>query len=211
MSRQQQATSPSSQPNDFKQEGVIYGVGSFVLGYVILYLTRGDQLLSDFTRGFTQTGPSLDELSQMGGTLPEKWQLTGQFYYVGHNADLSIQAQAAGQSFTQTLSVDFFGGQNTMMWIAPVVALLVGGFLLARQYDFQGTGESARCGAHVVAGYLPMAALGVFLFQWQTTIQSSLANASLTMRPDLMTSLLFAGVVYPVVLGAIGGAIAHET
>lgn len=206
----QQLETTRAQPADFKQEGVVYGVASFVLGYFILYLTEGDQLMSDFTQGFTQAGPSLSELSQMGGSLPEKWQLTGQFYYVGHNADLSIKASAAGQSFTQTLSVNFFGGQNTMMWIAPIVALVVGGFLLARQYDFQSTGESAKCGAHVVAGYLPMAALGVFLFQWQTTIESSLMNASLTMQPHLMTSLLFAGVVYPVVLGAVGGALAHE-
>jgi hypothetical protein len=200
----------NGQPDDLTRQGVLYGVASFVAGYVILFVLRGDQLLSDFTQGFTSTGPSLSELSQMGGSLPEKWQLTGQFYYVGHNADISLRVAASGQEFTQTIGVGFFGGQNTIMWIAPIVALVGGGFLLARQYDFASSGAAAKAGARVTAGYLPAAAIGIFAFQWTTSVESSFTAVSLTMQPDLTTSLIFAGVVYPVVLGAVGGALSHE-
>lgn len=199
-----------TQPRNGTKNGVFYGIASFIAGYAMLFVLKGDELLNEFTQGFTSAGPSLGELSQVGGSLPEKWQLTGQFYYVGHNADLSIRAAAAGQEFSQTLAVDFFGGNNTIMWIAPIIALVGGGFLLARRYDFASASDAAKYGARITAGYLPVAVIGIFLFRWETTIDGGIASASMSMQPDLMTSILFVGIVYPVVLGAVGGALSHE-
>jgi hypothetical protein len=50
----------------------------------------------------------------------------------------------------------------------------------------------------VVAGYLPLAVVGVFAF----TVSIESASAA----PDLAPAVLLAGVVYPLVFGTLGGA-----
>jgi len=64
-------------------------------------------------------------------------------------------------------------------------------------------GEAASCvirprGGEDGAGYLPLAAIGAFLFRH--------AVREATIAPDLVTALLLAGAVYPAASGAVGGA-----
>jgi hypothetical protein len=57
--------------------------------------------------------------------------------------------------------------------------------------------DAAVAGAAVAVGYGVLSLLGAFLF------------ATSNVSPDPVTSVLLAGVLYPVVLGAVGGVAAR--
>jgi hypothetical protein len=80
------------------------------------------------------------------------------------------------------------------------VLLLVAGLLLARVAGADTPADGAGAGAGVVVGYLPPALAGAIVFSHGGSI-----------APDLVTAVLLAGVVYPVVLGGVGGALAGVT
>ena len=59
--------------------------------------------------------------------------------------------------------------------------------------------SAARNGAAVMLGYLPLSVIGAVLF--------AVSVGDATAGPDLVTAVLLAGMVYPLVFGAVGGLV----
>jgi len=146
-------------------------------------------------------------------------KVVGWVFYAAHTVELRLTGAAGDSAATGTVNVFEWGSQLTaltsavpeVLYLAVPVVVLVGsaGALVRRVPDARDrTGTAAAVGASVVVGYLPLAALGQVLVSHTETGFGG--ATSLTVGPDLLPSLLVAGVVYPVVCGAVGGALAQQ-
>ena len=124
-------------------------------------------------------------------------------FYGGHFVSV---ATSDGVSINFAFDVASQGG----LYVVLVVVLLV-----ASGYDAATAAgvnprpsERALAGASIVAGYLPPAVAGAFVFEWSTT--GGFGGDPVTFSLPLATSALLAGVAFPVALGGIGGLVASR-
>lgn len=82
--------------------------------------------------------------------------------------------------------------------LVPVVTLVCAGAILAwqRQSAMDAPLQSAKAGAHVVAGYCPLVVVGAVALRH---------DHAYTIGPYLGEAVLYAGVAYPLVFGGVGG------
>jgi hypothetical protein len=83
---------------------------------------------------------------------------------------------------------------------APPLALAAAGSAAAVRAPIASIGRAGAAGALVVVGYLPIVVAGAVVF--------SIAAPSAFLEVPVVTAVVLAGVVYPVVFGALGGTIA---
>jgi len=84
-----------------------------------------------------------------------------------------------------------------------VSGVLIGaGYLLTSRVSTPGSSVADRmeAGMTIAVGYLPLAFFGGFLFEDETMLGSS--NS---VSPDIFAGVLIAGLLFPLVFGAIGG------
>ncbi|MFB6103788.1 MAG: hypothetical protein ABEJ57_01700 [Halobacteriaceae archaeon] len=186
------------------EETVVSGVGSFVLGYVALYVLRGDQIMRNFWRGFRATGATRSQLQELGVQVPEQWKVVGMVYHSVHNADYRFTLVTESGEVSRTLGRPFLSGK-WLPWLIPMAALVVGGYALARRLDIRSPEAAAKAGAGIVAGYAPAAILTVWVFSWTETTTRLGQTSTMTLGPDLVSTAVFVGVLYPVVFGGLGG------
>lgn len=165
--------------------GIAGGIGAYIASYVVLFLF----LLAE------------------GGELLEQqaWKAAGWVFYGAHNVDvtISIMGQSQSQNVLQTAAGNT-AIPTIIYYLVPVIVLVAVGYVVATQARIgDDVAAGAAAGATITIGYLILAILGTFLF----AIGQGGASAS----PDLMMSILLAGLAYPIVFGAVGGAIAGAT
>ncbi|MFC3478788.1 hypothetical protein [Halobacterium litoreum] len=117
----------------------------------------------------------------------------GATFYGAHNVDIG----------TSMLSLNFLQAATSqesaleILWAVPPIVLAFAGYTFANTRAGQSVGsepmDGAKAGALVAVGYLVLAVVGTFVF--------TEGNAS----PKLGDSVIFMGVLYPVVFGGIGG------
>ncbi|MFW6265517.1 MAG: hypothetical protein ACOC2A_01950, partial [Halanaeroarchaeum sp.] len=96
----------------------------------------------------------------------------------------------------------FIGGQDgftTLLYVVPPALLLAGGLALARHRRAATPIDGARFGLAVIPGYLVLSVAGAFVFE-VTTLGASGA-------PDLLSAVVLAGILYPLVFASAGGAL----
>ena len=165
--------------------GAVVGTISFLLGYLFTWILAGTKIGSLFV-----TGP-------FGGGVPD-WKATLWVFYDSH--------------FVGTRTPEVFGPGGGLwgggdlidtvsllglefLYVVPVVVLLVGGVVVAMLVGVNGPREGAIAGTAVAVGYLALVVAGLF-----PATQGGVA-------PSPLRAIVVAGVVYPIGLGAIGGAI----
>lgn len=168
--------------------GAGVGAGAYLLGYLLIYLATSGSMEERLT-GFN----FLAEL--FGGQTVAVWQGVGWLFYNAHFVATRSTGGLGG-----TRSINFIAESDepgaVLLYLVPIVLLVVAGLLVARWDGAQETADAATAGVTVVFGYLPLAILGRFLFQYDGSV-----------APDIVTAVLLAGAVYPLVFGALGGAI----
>lgn len=171
--------------------GVAAGVGAYLLGYFVVYLVTASTIRNSVAAGV------LEFLTGEPGT----WKLVGWVLYSAHFVDVLVPGLLGGSNAVSLIDA----AEAIPGWLraVPVVLLVGAGVALALGDRTSTVGAGARAGAAVVLGYLPLAAVGAFVF----TIRVGEATA----RPDLVPAVGVAGVVYPLVFGALGGALAAVT
>ena len=159
--------------------GAIFGVASFLVGYVTTLVVAA-------------VGEDLDDLIEEAGWL----------YYNAQFADIEL----GGGEFGEFFGIDFDQEVNLITdngldvpsivyHLIPILVLTAAGFVLARRVGAREPPEGALAGAALVVGTVVMALLGTFLFEAQDT------------SPVLVEGLLLVGVIFPGVFGAIGGVL----
>ena len=164
--------------------GAAAGAAAWVLGYLCTYLiTSSDIQNSLFGRVL--------EAAEIG-----VWQVVGWVFFNAHFVDTVVDLPVVGGA------TSFVGGENgftILLYVVPPLLLLAAGLAVGRYAGADDAASAAVGGASLVIGYGLLSIVGVFLFPTE--------NVS----PDPVTGVLLAGVVYPVVLGAVGAAIAGAT
>ncbi|MFB6353439.1 MAG: hypothetical protein ABEJ92_05080 [Halobacteriales archaeon] len=92
-------------------------------------------------------------------------------------------------------------GTVALLYVLVPVLLVLAGAATAWLVDAVDTAEAAVAGATVAVGYFVLAAVGTVLFA------HGIGDTGTSIAPDPVTGSLLAGVVYPVVFGAVGGAL----
>ncbi|QKY19401.1 transporter [Halolamina sp. CBA1230] len=161
------------------------GIGAYLLGYLITYVWQSGSV-AERLQGYNL----ITEL--LGGEPIAVWQGVGWLFYNAHF--VSVRIDAFGGTQSQNFIAGSDGGSLALLYAIPIVLLLAAGLLTARVADAAEPAEGAIAGAAIAIGYAPLAVIGRFLFSYEGAA-----------APDLVTAILLAGLVYPLVLGAIGG------
>ncbi|WP_144049550.1 transporter [Halorubrum salipaludis] len=170
--------------------GAAAGAVAYVLGYLVVYVTQGDRI----EEGLSGINFFAD---LFGGDPISTWQAAGWMFYNAHFVDVNAPSLIGGaQSGNLITQAD--GGSLSLLFVLPPLLLIVAGLVAGRTAGASDPADGAQAGAFVLAGYLPLAVIGAFLFRY------SVGDG--TVAPDLVTAVLLAGAVYPAVFGAIGGA-----
>jgi len=178
--------------------GLIGGVLAYALGYGTIAIAKSDAIES--------AAGLFGLLSQFGGEIdyPAGWKLAGWMFYRAHNVDVLIDNSG-------TDSANPIPFTETVFWepwflAVPVIALLLVGAVLAYVTATRSAMTGALAGVSVVLGYGLAAIAGVVVTGWSVSSEGVLRFEA-SAGPDLLTAVLLAGIAYPLVLGAIGGAI----
>lgn len=173
--------------------GAAGGVAAYVFGYLVAYVTQRERI-DDELAAFNFVA------DLFGGDPIPSWQAVGWVFYNAHFVATEVPSLAGGARVENFIaSAD--DGSLTFLYAVPVVLLLAAGFAASSLADAETPVDGASVGALVVAGYLPLAVVGAFAFRY--------AVGEGTIAPDPVTAVLLAGVVYPAVFGAVGGAVAE--
>jgi len=139
------------------------------------------------------------------------WKGAGWYFYSAHVVDLVISTEAGGVSGTGTQNLIGNADDATvqLLYLAPPLLLGTGGAVLARTLGAAAEPEEgAKAGALVVAGYLPLACIGALLTEHTETTSVLGAEISATWTVELVPAVLLAGLLYPLLFGALGGVAA---
>lgn len=90
-----------------------------------------------------------------------------------------------------------FGHPAFLLYFVPVLLLIYGGYFLAAKSASQEKTGASLAGTSLLIGYFPLVVVGTQVFSW--------VEPSRHLEPVFLDSLVFAGILYPVVFGAIGG------
>lgn len=165
--------------------GGLVGLAAWLLGYLVTFLLHAGSIRDAF---------ATDVVEFLAGD-PVTWKLVGWLYFNAHFVATSIPG-LFGDSTTNFLS----GAEDVtllVLYVVPPLVLLVAGAAVAR--GVSDPTEGAKTGAALALGYFVASAVGAFL------VRISVADA--VAGPSLVTAILLAGVLYPLVFGAIGGVV----
>lgn len=166
--------------------GLAGGIAAWVVGFLVVYLLTASEIENSLGSGV------LEALTNENVT----WKLVGWIFYNAHNVTIKIPG-----FFGQTAQNFVVGSEETALTallVLPPLLLAVAGAAAAWNTAAAPT-AAARNGAAVVLGYLPLSVVGAVLF--------SVSVGDATAGPNLVTAVLLAGAVYPLVFGAIGGLV----
>lgn len=173
--------------------GVAAGTLTFALGYVLTYLLQSGSVRESL-RGYNAV------IEFFGGDPIPAWKAVGWLFYNAHYVAVTFPALGGGR-VSRNLLAD--GNAPVALYLLPPLLLAGAGFVLARVAGDTEPGPGARSGASVTLGYLAFAVLGLVAFQYSA--------GDATVHPEYALGVLLAGLVYPLVFGALGGALGAAT
>lgn len=162
--------------------GAAAGVVAWLLSYLFTYLITSSEIKNSILAQFSE--------------IPT-WKIVGWVFYNAHFVATDFQV---GFLSGTTNAIGGEDGFTPLLWVIPPLLLLIAGLAVGR-YTGQ-TGDTARAavaGVTPVIGYGVLSVVGVFLF------------ATENVKNDPVTGILLAGLLYPIVFGAVGAAIASAT
>ncbi|MFB6295356.1 MAG: transporter [Halobacteriales archaeon] len=166
--------------------GAVAGVAAYALGYLVAYVTEAGSIEEQL-----QVFNVVTEL--LGGDPIPAWQAVGWLFYNAHFVETSIPA------FAGTRTINLLAEGSAAFYLLPPALLVGAGVAVATLADIEEPAPGGAAGALVTLGYLPLAAVGIAVFSY------SVGDG--TIAPDAITAIGVAGIVYPAVFGAVGGAI----
>ena len=172
--------------------GAVVGVGAWILGYVLLFVVVGPEVQDSVAQRFIEAVEG----------EPATYQMVGWVFYNAHFVDTVIVGiPGFGDQTANAISAD--DGFSQLLYLVPVGLLVTAGLGLARSQAVSEVRDGLLVGATVLPGYLLLSALGLVLFE--------VAIGPATGRPAQLEAIVLAGIVYPLVFGALGGVLGAVT
>ncbi|WP_396611878.1 transporter [Haloferax sp. S1W] len=167
--------------------GAVAGFGAALLGYLVTYVATSSTI---------ENSTASQILEALGSDI-STWKVVGWVFLNAHGVSTTFPGL-----FGTTSSVNLIEGVEAfspVLYAVPVIALLVAGVVAAVASGASAAKSGAIAGGGTVLGYLPVALAGLALF--------AVTIGDATARPDPVTTVLLAGLVYPAVLGIVGGVV----
>lgn len=168
-------------------------IASYILTAVVVLARIENSELGDISDSVGDGGSGID--------------FVGWVFFNGHFVDTFVDADFLG--FGGSTTVSFIGGDGftVLLYLVPMALLVGAGLAVGRSNGVTETVDGAVAGVSVLPPYLVLSAIGTVLFRVSTeTLGSSFSG-----QPELLPSILLAGIVFPAVFGAIGGVVAANT
>lgn len=162
--------------------GIVFGVLSWAGGVVATYVWKGDAVDTYLTQA--SVGPT-----------KETW--VGWLYYGAQQVDITSTQSAAGETASQTFSMQNVPFWDSALQVVPPLALVVGGFLLGRTVTARDATGTLTTG--LALGYVGMMLAGVVLFMYG----QSVGFAAAYVHPEFQGTVVM-GAVYGFVAGGVG-------
>lgn len=183
------SSTPDAESRPFV-ESAVAGLAAWLLSYVFTYLIVSTEIESS----------PLNRLVEFFEGESATYELVGWVFYNAHLVDVSYTGLGP-----LAPPGNFVGGDGftPLLYVVPPALLIVAGVAIGRYTGVTEPNAGALAGALITPGYLVLSIVGTFLF----TVEVGGASGA----PDLVPAVLVAGVIYPVVFGAVGGVIAALT
>lgn len=170
------------------------GVAAYLLGYLLTYVWKASAV-AEALRGINVIA------SLLGAEAIPAWKAVGWLFYNAHFVATRVPAPG-GSAMVDFVARSDDGALVALYLLIPAF-LLLAGFVAGRIGGTEdGIATGAVRGAAVAIGYFPLAVVGGSVFA------HSIGNTGAKIAPDFVTAVLLAGLVYPLVFGAVGGAVA---
>lgn len=192
---------------DLRAAAVSAGAGAvaFVASYLVTFLLWTQTALPDpetfdqaIDRAFVQS---------VRDTVPS-WKAAGMTLYNAHFVDLTYSTPS-GSSAVNLIDAAG-GGLVAFALFVPPLFLLLAGFAAVYAGDVTtDLPNAAAAGALTLVGYVLFALLGAFLFGHTETVEFFGFSGQYSLSIPLLSTVIFLGVVYPVVFGGLGGVGAY--
>ena len=172
------------------------GLGAFVLAFTLLLFLRLGRLsgAADYFTYFT----SFDAVT------PNSVEVLNWVFFEAHTVGTEIAIAAGGTSRSSVTHLTHGVLYEPWFSVVPILALGSVGYLLADMAYSWDLVSGLQAGASVVLGYFLGATVAVFALAARGVAD----GVTVTIGPDPLAGLLLAGLVYPVVFGGLGGAVA---
>jgi len=170
--------------------GAAAGAAAYALGYLVTYVWQSASVRESL-RGLNFV------VELFGGDPIPAWKAVGWLFYNAHFAAFTNPTIAGGRASTNLIAS---GDAPALLYAVPVLLLVGAGAAVARLDDPPEPDDGALAGATVAVGYLLLALVGVVAFR--------ATRGDATIAVDPVTGVLLAGVVYPLLFGAVGGVLA---
>jgi len=177
---------------------VVAGVAAYVVNFLVFLVL----LVVEF--------PDRGESSYYGVT-----EFAGWFLYNAHQVEIAETTSGTGEVTSQTsnLLVEAYSSTTTtvpdfLYYLVPMLVLYLAGLAVVRRATPvpERWQDGATVGIPLAVGYAAATLLGaISIFSVEVT--SNYGGGSLSIQPELLPALLLMGIVYPVVIGGIAGAI----
>lgn len=183
----------SERPAPLIVAGGLAGASAWILGYLITYAGAITDIRAD-------------EQAETLGLAVEgsiEFEMVGLLFYNAHYVDAEVPQYSVLQALEPTHNfVLADGGSTLLLFLVPVVVLLLAGGVVASyaSENLEPSATAALTGGTVVVGYFPLVVLGLFVF--------TIDPGDGAMRPAPVFAIALAGLLYPLVFGAIGGVLA---
>jgi len=183
----------TGQPTADRPYVVAAGAGllAWLIGYVLTYLLTATEV----------DDSALNAVVQFAEGESATYELVGWVFYNAHFVDVRYVNVAPFSPARH-----FIGGEDgltVLLYLLPPLLSFGAGLAVGRYRGIADTAEGAVTGALVVPGYLVLSVVGVFLFEVTVGDASG--------APALLPAIVLAGLLYPAVFGAAGGAVAAAT
>lgn len=175
------------------RSAAVAGSVAFVAGYLLTF----GMLLTDAAM---QSSEASDD---SGGSFLDALRVIGLFFYDTQ----FVETEYAGGFYGSEVSISLLETASTeipvfVYRLVPIVVLAIVALLYVSAVGLEPADRdaSAKLGATLVVGYLPPVVLGTPFF--------SIEEGSASLQPEPFPAIVFAGIAYPVVCGALGGVLA---
>ncbi|SDY41167.1 hypothetical protein [Halobellus clavatus] len=166
--------------------GAAGGALAFLLTYALTYAVAGQQLSNSLA----------SRVLELATGDPGTWKLVGWVFFNAHYVTTEVPGLFGSTAVNLVGRGDTFPG---WLFLLPPVVLLIAGAVVGVVSRADGALSGSVAGVTTTVTYLPLALVGAFLF--------SIPVGDASAGPTLVTAILLAGLAYPLVFGAVGGAL----
>lgn len=181
-------------------DGLLGGMAAFVVGYLVVYATS----LSGLTALHVNNGLVGLGIIVPGESVPPLWKLAGWLFYGGHSVSVDVATQS-GVISRNFVTMAAHGLSQIPYYSFPPLLLAGIGFVVATRTTMPTVRDAVKAGASIVIGYYPLAMLGAYVTYESVTVDGVTSG----LGPDPWMAAVYAGGVYPLVFGGLGGMLAY--